>query len=126
MSTKSTITVARCNTYQGTLSPRIKSGSTITPYTLANGEKITFTVKSTEDKEADAILQKVYTNANYDENSKIPIKLTPSETDLSPATYYFAFALQRPSTPEDDFIDIATGQFVIVRTASEEEEANEQ
>jgi hypothetical protein len=126
MSTKSTITVARCNTYQGTLSPRIKSGSTITPYTLANGEKITFTIKATEDKEAEIMLQKVYTSADYDANNKIPIKLTPSETDLSPATYYFAFALQRPAVPEDDFSDIANGQFVIVRTASEEEEANEQ
>lgn len=118
------ITIKRGNTCIRTINLRTGTPPDDTPYTLLDGEKIIFTLKASEDKDAEPIIKKEYTNADYDESDNIVMQLTRSETDITPGTYYFACAFQRPAVPEPYLIDFVNGEFSVVRTASEEAAAD--
>lgn len=113
------IITKRGNTVLRTINPTCIVGGAVEPYILQSGEQLIFTLKASAEKSAEEIIQKIYTNADYDENNKITLKLTPSETDLAPGTYYYACSLQRPSGTSYDLFDFINDVFIVERTSSE-------
>lgn len=86
----------------------IRNGSAMhyEQYNLTNNDTIYFGLMEPNQKFEDAILKKVLTASDIDENNNLIIKLKPTDTvDLLPGKYYYSIKLKQNS---DNSYDVYT------------------
>ena len=115
-----TMTLTKNNSAEFIISPTVadpNDASKTIPYILQEGERIIFTVKSRYSD--DKLIEKIFTNADYNGNDWINVILTCQDTAvLDVSSYIYDVAFQPVGTDKfETFIGLA--EFKVVRRVSE-------
>lgn len=87
-------------------------------YRLKDNEKLIFTVKKVKDIDVAPVIQKTWSESDYDDEDSISLNLylSDTETDIDYGTYYYEFSrlVGEDHRPTNNY-----GRFEIVRTAAQ-------
>ena len=89
----------------------IKNGDNLnySDYSLEQGDVIYFGLMEVHQKFEDAILKKVYTLQDVNEDGDIIIDINPLDTEyLLPGKYYYSIKMKKNKTSKDDDYDVYT------------------
>ena len=89
----------------------IKSGNSLnySDYSLEQDDVVYFGLMEVHQKFEDAILKKVYTSQDVNEEGNIIIDINPLDTEyLLPGKYYYSIKMKKNKTSKDDDYDVCT------------------